>query len=519
MHCELLPDCLNNIFEFLEDDKGTLYSCLLVNRLWCKFSVRILWRKNIWDLRYNYTKSSKVLGTLISCLPNESRDLLYKNKIFIPTPTTKTPLFDYVSFCKFISIDEINIMIENYQEISDDGDDDNDNDYDNDDDSDSDNDCNDSNDSSNSSNNNNNNNNNNYDNINNDDKKDLILIAQEIIKMFMKKIPSLKKLNYYLNPNEINYEILFIEFPGAKNCLMNLSELNCNSDIQSEFFYQMSKFCHNIQSLTIKFGEKVSNGLNDLIISQKNLKNVSLKQSHHDWTDIIPSLIKHSNTITKLLLKGKNDHKPLTFITNFINLKELIITFDYLNATLKDFKDELRYFHFQKLQKLKFSFGCPRSDILIDFIKINGKNLNYLYINRYDNLLNISISKLCPNLKFLYTIFIDKKSLIDILNGCQLLECIQVMCGRLHIKEKDMLEAIVKYSPKCFHELRLYNYAKSNILSKDLDSFFINWSNRIPQKSITFICLNVFDDLEKRNMKIIEKYRKLGVIKNAKTYL
>ncbi|GBC37298.2 hypothetical protein GLOIN_2v1876960 [Rhizophagus irregularis DAOM 181602=DAOM 197198] len=400
MHCELLPDCLNNIFEFLEDDKGTLYSCLLVNRLW-------------------------FLGTLISCLPNESRDLLYKNKIFIPTPTTKTPLFDYVSFCKFISIDEINIMIENYQEISDDGDDDDDdNDYDNDDD-----------------------------------------------------------------------------------------------NIQSEFFYQMSKFCHNIQSLTIKFGEKVSNGLNDLIISQKNLKNVSLKQSHHDWTDIIPSLIKHSNTITKLLLKGKNDHKPLTFITNFINLKELIITFDYLNATLKDFKDELRYFHFQKLQNLKFSFGCPRSDILIDFIKINGKNLNYLYINRDDNLLNISIPKLCPNLKFLYTIFIDKKSLIDILNGCQLLECIQVMCGRLHIKEKDMLEAIVKYSPKCFHELRLYNYAKSNILSKDLDSFFINWSNRIPQKSITFICLNVFDDLEKRNMKIIEKYRKLGVIKNAKTYL
>ena len=45
----LLPaDCLNEIFENLEDDKVTLHSCLLVNRLWCEVSVRILWR-NIWN--------------------------------------------------------------------------------------------------------------------------------------------------------------------------------------------------------------------------------------------------------------------------------------------------------------------------------------------------------------------------------------------------------------------------------------------------------------------------------------
>ncbi|GBB95204.1 hypothetical protein RclHR1_00250002 [Rhizophagus clarus] len=502
MSRKLLPDCLNNIFEFLEDDKGTLYSCLLVNRLWCNLSVRILWRKNICDLRHNSIKSSKVLGTLISCLSNESKNLLYENKIFIPTPTIRTPLFDYASFCKFISIDEIYLMIENFQEGS--VNDNSDNDHDD---------------------NNNNDNDYNSDNDDGDDNnndKDLILIAQEIIKMFMKRIPSLKKLNYNLNSNEINHQIPFIEFPGARNCLTNLSELNCNSNIHSEFFYQMSKICHSIQSLTIEFDEKISSGLNDLIISQKKLYSISLIQSRRndkDWTDIIPSLIKHSNTVTKLILKGKNDRRPLSFITNFINLQDLAVTFDYLNATLEDFKDELRYFHFQKLQNLKFGFGCPKSDILVDFIKINGKNLNYLHINRYDNLLNISIPKLCPNLKFLYTIFINKESLIDILNGCKHLECIQVMCGHSYIKEKDMLEAIVKYSPKCFHEIRLYNYAKSYILSKDLDTFFFNWSNRIPQKSITFICLNVFDNLEKRNVKIIEKYRKLGVIKNARTYL
>src|SRR5688572_14296496 len=116
MPCQLPADCLNEIFDYLEDDKVNLHSCLLVNRLWCEISVRILWR-NVWSFRYTVDKqfqsvvSSQILITLIACLPNESKDLLYKygkyEKIF-PTPP---PLFNYVSFCKVLSIDEIDAMI------------------------------------------------------------------------------------------------------------------------------------------------------------------------------------------------------------------------------------------------------------------------------------------------------------------------------------------------------------------------------------------------------------------------
>ena len=42
---QLPADFINEIFEYLDDDKITLYSCLLVNRLWCEVSVRILWRE------------------------------------------------------------------------------------------------------------------------------------------------------------------------------------------------------------------------------------------------------------------------------------------------------------------------------------------------------------------------------------------------------------------------------------------------------------------------------------------
>jgi len=70
---QLTTDCLEEIFEYLEDDKITLHSCLLVNRLWCKISVRILWR-----IIRNY-------NTLIACLPDESKEILYNNKIIFST--------------------------------------------------------------------------------------------------------------------------------------------------------------------------------------------------------------------------------------------------------------------------------------------------------------------------------------------------------------------------------------------------------------------------------------------------
>src|SRR5436309_8022523 len=97
-------DCLNEIFEYLKKDKVTLHSCLLVNRLWCEVSVRILWT-NVW----NY-------DTLISCLPNESKEILYKNGIITLNPTSKPPLFNYIAFIKDLEIDNvIKNILKNYR--------------------------------------------------------------------------------------------------------------------------------------------------------------------------------------------------------------------------------------------------------------------------------------------------------------------------------------------------------------------------------------------------------------------
>src|ERR1043166_7360676 len=101
---QLPADCLIEIFEYLEKDKGALHSCLLVNQLWCEVAVRILWR-NVFDY------STMNFSTLIACLPSESKEILCKNGITISAPTSKTPIFNYPAFCKVLSINSVNYMI------------------------------------------------------------------------------------------------------------------------------------------------------------------------------------------------------------------------------------------------------------------------------------------------------------------------------------------------------------------------------------------------------------------------
>ncbi|PKY24035.1 hypothetical protein RhiirB3_438440 [Rhizophagus irregularis] len=65
---------------------------LLVSRLWCSISVRLLWRN-----RLDYK-------TLLSCLPNESMDILRANNILVPALITT--FVNYASFCKKFLLDE-----------------------------------------------------------------------------------------------------------------------------------------------------------------------------------------------------------------------------------------------------------------------------------------------------------------------------------------------------------------------------------------------------------------------------
>jgi len=464
---QLPPDCLNEIFEYLGDevDEVTLRSCLLVCRLWCEVSVRILWT----NIQNN--------NTIIACLPNESKEILYKNKITILTPTSKPPLFNYVRFIKSISINKVrkirNILKKN-QLIS-------------------------------------------------FDNNKYIVVLQEMFKMFMNQI-SLKTLDFYTNSYFLRLKFFsivpFTTYSGAVDCLRNLSELRFYSDVSSEIFYQLCQTCHNIESLSIVFEREISNGLSDLISVQQNLKYLDIFNDCKNFTDIIPLLAKLPNTLIKLDIGVGDYYMPLSFIAKFTNLQEIILTFDYHDEYFKNLHDVI----FPQLQILKFKKHCPNHEYLTKFLENNGKGLKEIYLHNGNNSLNLDIAKFCPNLKTLYTGFkVDEiETLKAILNSCQQLESIETWCGHSlfgddYLNENKLFEMVVKYSPKKFYELKMRYEYDIELLSEELESVFISWANHIPPKSLSLIIISEFQliplRIKEKSMEVIEKFKKLGVIK------
>ena len=88
-----------------------------------------------------------------------------------------------------------------------------------------------------------------------------------------------------------------------------------------------------------------------------------------------------------------------------------------------------------------------------------------------------------------------------------------------YLNEKKMLEVVAKYSPKSFHELRIYNVTQSELLPRDLESFFMSWKNRPLLKPLTLIVINRPSkqsyglDANEKNITVIKKYKKLGIVK------
>ena len=105
-----------------------------------------------------------------------------------------------------------------------------------------------------------------------------------------------------------------------------------------------------------------------------------------------------------------------------------------------------------------------------------------------------------------------------ILNSCQYLESIKIWCGWIFLSEKEALEAIATYSPKCFHELIFYHIGEvhSILLPKELEYLLQCWKDLKPSKSLSLI-IDKFDedtlDTNDENMKIIKKYINLGTVK------
>ncbi|PKK68799.1 hypothetical protein RhiirC2_781800 [Rhizophagus irregularis] len=95
-----LPELTYEIIKYFRNDYSTLYSCILVNRLWCRLAIPLLWENpfSIHIKNYNFIK------IYIHNLNDDFKIKLNECKIINNNSLHSNTLFNYPSFLKYLNI-------------------------------------------------------------------------------------------------------------------------------------------------------------------------------------------------------------------------------------------------------------------------------------------------------------------------------------------------------------------------------------------------------------------------------
>src|SRR5437764_6525996 len=103
---KLNEDILYLIFKELQYDLKNIYSCLLVNKIWCEIIILVLWN-NPWKYLKN-GKEALLLNVIFLHLSNKIKINLKEQGIYFPTKAYQRPLFYYINSCRHLNFNEIN---------------------------------------------------------------------------------------------------------------------------------------------------------------------------------------------------------------------------------------------------------------------------------------------------------------------------------------------------------------------------------------------------------------------------
>jgi hypothetical protein len=274
---KLNKDILFLIFEELQDDSKSLFSCLMVNRLWCETVIPILWR-NPWCYDIDYSNKYYLFLIIASYLSDEIKEFITCQEIQLRLVSYELLLFDYLSFCRSINVDTIIIITSIGSSIV----------------------------------------------------YNQFILQQEFYGLFMKKFPELM----YLDMKSIKHQIFY--FPEARLRFESLCELKCDTSIDSSYFYGLAHISQYIQRLIIfNKDPKVYHGVAKLINGQKNLNyfewedDCRLRYTGSDsYKEILIALEKKVDTINHLKLFFQyRDRTCPEVLPKFHKLKTLITDF------------------------------------------------------------------------------------------------------------------------------------------------------------------------------------------------
>ncbi|RIA92238.1 hypothetical protein C1645_820923 [Glomus cerebriforme] len=454
---KLNRDILYLIFEELQDDKNTLYSCLSVNKTWSEIIVPILW-KDPW--KYSKWGNDKLLlNIIISHLSDKSKNGLKDQGIDFLTNSYQKPLFNYIRFCRRLNLIAIDRIIDTIIYIY--------------------------------------------------SKSKILIIKNEIYNLFINENT---KFTHLYMPNKFDHQIHLIS--GAKHCFADIEFFSCNTSINDNVLTGLLEICNSIKELEL-FIEVTDNNYEivKLIKAQKKLSkihfltNYSISPKSDESFCIIleNSLIKHANTIRYF----KITKPPITsMLSSFVNLITLELDDDYGNFRDITWLENLSLPFLQILRASRVQIKALTSligntngsliEIKIDYVshdEINNKKLIQVI---YQN---------CPNLEYLKLVFRNSNilELENLLIKCQHLnELFFIISDLLTFNWETLFIILTKSSPISLFkfEFDFFELPKLN----SLKLFFDNWKGRHPM-------LLQFCRINKELSDLIEIYKSEGIVK------
>ncbi|PKC64178.1 hypothetical protein RhiirA1_537216 [Rhizophagus irregularis] len=105
-----LPELTNEIIQHLRKDFSTLYSCILVNRLWCRLAIPLLWEDPFCIPTQNYS----YIEIYLSYLKEDDKEKFNEYGIINNLLPSNTLLFNYPSLIKYLKTTRICFSVETW---------------------------------------------------------------------------------------------------------------------------------------------------------------------------------------------------------------------------------------------------------------------------------------------------------------------------------------------------------------------------------------------------------------------
>ncbi|CAI2198481.1 7597_t:CDS:1, partial [Funneliformis geosporum] len=356
-----LSELTSHIIQYLRRDLGTLHSCILVNRLFCRITIPILW-EDPFSVEFTRERHYNFFDIYFSYLIDDDKKRLSDIGIKINPPPFIKPLFSYPSFIKTLNLHLMKLHTDNLT-----------NDIDK----------------------------------STTPKSNLICIL--LFKLFIDSNVSLKDISMYFSRTQVLMtEICKIILNNANNAkfMSNVEKLHLGLEkyqpYPTSFLATLPSLIPSIKHLSI-WASKNNSFARNLIQSQAQLLSLSLSELNLDS-------LKCYNTLTSIKFVNCNFANDFTYdgLKNLTQLKSL--HFNKCSGITTTFLQPLFDITPLKIKSLKVvGVGIRVLDLLLQKI---GSHLENLELNLIvDNETYFaSIMRFCDKIKFLYLYNIHQKN-------------------------------------------------------------------------------------------------------------